>query len=48
MKILVACMAVILLAGCASDGGIIGSGNRIDCEDRANVDKDECKGPGKR
>ena len=47
MRTLAACIAAILVAGCAaaprSDGGIIGSGNRIDCEDQANANKEECK-----
>ena len=46
MKTLLACIA-IMIAGCAAqprmDGGIVGSGNRIDCEEQANRNKDECK-----
>lgn len=50
---LVACIALLSLAGCAatsrSDGGIVGSGNRVDCAALAKQDgagaptPEECK-----
>lgn len=37
MRTLLLCMAISLVAGCAteprSDGGIVGTGNRPDCEE---------------
>ena len=45
-----ACIALLTMGGCASspesDGGIVGTGNRIDCEALAKKDKtlpEECK-----
>lgn len=39
MRTLAACMAAILIAGCAtSDGGIGGTGHRIDCEEQVRKD----------
>jgi hypothetical protein len=42
MRTFAACIAAILIAGCAatprSDGGIVGTGNRIDCEEHIRKD----------
>jgi hypothetical protein len=42
MRTFAACVAAILIGGCAaaprSDGGIVGSGNRIDCEEQVRKD----------
>lgn len=42
MKTLIALVAATVIAGCASapdmDGGIVGTGNRLDCEPRTGKD----------
>jgi hypothetical protein len=50
MRTLAAFVATMLIAGCAvapsSDGGIVGTGNRIDCEDLLKKGRslpDDCK-----
>jgi len=54
MKSLIALVAAAVIAGCASapgmDGGIVGTGNRVDCEPRTGTDgkpvplPEECRG----
>lgn len=42
MKTVIAFVAAVFIAGCASspgiDGGIVGTGNRVDCEPQAGKD----------
>ena len=47
---LAACIAALSMAGCAvapsSDGGIVGTGNRIDCEEQVRKDGSRVPPPG--
>ena len=46
MKLRLLITLIVLLGGCAMDGGIVGTGNRIDCEALAKKGEpvpDECK-----